>query len=66
MSIFEDYLKQFHYENFPQLLDDELGDHFDDWLGNLDGEDYIKYADEALRIDRLILHKLPEHEHQSN
>jgi hypothetical protein len=42
---FEDYLKERHAENFPMLLDDDMPDHFDDWLGTLDEEDYIKYAE---------------------
>lgn len=45
---FEDFLKEKHYEMFPQLLDDDLPDAFDNWLGTLDGEDYIKYGNEAL------------------
>ena len=26
------------------LLDDDMPDHFDNWLGQLDGEDYIRWA----------------------
>lgn len=33
-------------EEFPQILDDDLPDHFDDWVGTLDAEDLIRYADE--------------------
>lgn len=43
---FEDFLADKHMEEHPQILDDDLPDHFNDWLGNLDGEEYIKYADE--------------------
>lgn len=42
---FEDYLQEVHGEIFPMLLDDDMSDHFDDWLGTLDGEEYIKYAE---------------------
>lgn len=45
---FEDFLKDKHFEINPQLLDDDLPDAFDNWLGMLDGEDYIKYGNEAL------------------
>lgn len=45
MKNFEEYLKEIHAELFPQLLDDDMPDHFDDWLGSLDGEEYINYAD---------------------
>lgn len=43
---FEDFLKDKHYEENPTILDDDLPDAFDDWLGNLDGHEYIRYADE--------------------
>lgn len=45
---FEDFLKEKHFELHPQLLDDDLPDAFDNWLGELDGEDYISYGNEAL------------------
>lgn len=45
METFEDFLKEIHAELFPMLLDDDMPDHFDDWLGTLDGEDYIKWGD---------------------
>jgi hypothetical protein len=45
MESFEDFLKEVHAEVFPQLLDDDLSDHFDDWLGSLDGEEYIRWGD---------------------
>lgn len=45
METFEDFLKEIHADLFPQLLDDDMPDHFDDWLGTLDGEDYIKWGE---------------------
>ena len=42
---FEDFLRDWHAEIYPELLDDDMSDHFDNWLGELDGEDYIKYAE---------------------
>ena len=43
---FEDYLEEQHVEIYPTLLDDDIPDHFSDWLGSLDVEDLITYADE--------------------
>lgn len=42
---FEDYLQKKFMEQEPQILDDDLPDAFDGWLANLDGADYIEYAD---------------------
>lgn len=43
------------------LLNDDLPDAFDDWLGSLDGEEYIKYADqyakEMIKVGRLSVLK---------
>ena len=41
---FEDFLKNMHANLFPMLLDDEGPDHFDNWLGTLDGADYIEWG----------------------
>lgn len=46
---FEDYLKEQHYNNFPQLLDDDLSDHYDDWLGTLDVQEVIDFAEDMVR-----------------
>lgn len=42
---FEDYLQEKHMEANPMILDDDLPDHFDEWLGNLDIETVIIMAD---------------------
>ncbi len=43
---FEDYLRnEIHPILHPQLLDDDMPDHFDNWLGDLDGQDYMEYAE---------------------
>lgn len=39
-----DYLEYIHAEDYPAVLDDELPDHFNDWLGRLDRSDIIVYA----------------------
>lgn len=43
---FEKYLEQVCFEANPAVLDDDMPDFFDDWLGSQDGEDYIRIADE--------------------
>lgn len=42
---FEEYLAGIHTKLNPQILDDELPDSFNDWLGDLDGEDFMKWAE---------------------
>lgn len=42
----EDFLLERHHELYPTILDDELPDAFNDWLGNLDAEDWMRYAEE--------------------
>ena len=42
---FEDFLQDMCFSINPTVLDDDMPDYFDNWLGELDGEDYIKYAD---------------------
>ncbi len=48
MELFEQYLQEVHNKLFPEILDDDLPEHFDDWLGTLDGEDYIELANKAM------------------
>ena len=43
---FEDFLQEKHYEENPTLLDDDLSDAFDNWVANLEAEDYERYYDE--------------------
>jgi len=43
---FEDYLREVHCRENSRILDDDLPDHFDNWIGELGKEDLIKYADE--------------------
>lgn len=44
MESFEDFLKEVHAEEYLGT-DDNMPDAFDNWLGELDGEDYIKWGD---------------------
>ncbi len=45
--MFEEYLKEIHAKNYMGT-DDDMPDEFDNWLGSLDGEDYMRYADDML------------------
>ena len=47
-NMFEDFLKQKHHEQNPMVLDDDLTDHFELWLSNLDIQEVIDYAEEAI------------------
>jgi hypothetical protein len=41
---FEDFMQTMHMEDNPMLLDDDLPDHFGEWLGGLDGEEWLEYG----------------------
>lgn len=44
MKSFEKYLEEICFTINPSVLDDNMPDFFNNWLANLDGEDYIKYG----------------------
>ena len=48
---FEDYLKDFHAEDYHGT-DDDMPDAFDAWLGALDTDEFIQFADRALEQER--------------
>lgn len=50
---FEDYMGDIHMELFPSLLDDDISDHFDNWLGELDGEDYMRFGEIVVLRERI-------------
>lgn len=45
---FEDFLENKCWEINPQVLDDDMPDFLDDWLGQLDPQEYIDYGNEAM------------------
>lgn len=45
MKTFEEYLKEICFKINPCILDDEMSDFFNDWLRELDREDYIEWAE---------------------
>ena len=44
MTSFENYLKKIHTLACPSVLDDDLPDHFDNWISQLDGEELLRYG----------------------
>ena len=46
MTTFELFLQEKHQEENPELLDDNLSDAFQDWLGELQADDFIEYGEE--------------------
>lgn len=47
----EDYLKEKHAKEYIGT-DDDMSDSFDNWLSELQIDDFIKYADQALKRQR--------------
>ena len=60
MQSFEQYLKDIHMSENPEL-DDDLPDDFDNWLGTLEQDIMIQYADdyakECLRQAKELIEK---------
>ena len=44
MTSFEDYLETICFTINPSILDDDMPDFYDAWLGGLDGEQIIRYG----------------------
>ena len=51
IKTFIDYLQEIHFEKNPMILDDDLSDHFDNWMGDIEQDEMIKYADDFARIN---------------
>ena len=45
---FEEYLETVCFEANPSVLDDDMPDFFDNWLGNQDVEDMIRHCNNFL------------------
>jgi hypothetical protein len=46
---FLDYLKEYHADNEADgVMDDDLSDHFENWLVNLENQDLLTLADKAI------------------
>ena len=42
----ENYLEYVHFDEFPTLRDDDLRDHYNDWVATLSRQELMKYAKE--------------------
>ena len=51
MKTFEDFLQEKHAEQYIGL-DDDMPDDCGEWIANLDVDEVIDYADEAISQDR--------------
>ena len=56
---FEEYLKEIHAKNYMGT-DDDMPDSFDDWLGNLDGEEYIEHGN---AFSKMLLDLIDNNKH---
>ena len=55
---FEDYLREVHCRENSRILDDDLPDHFDNWLVELGAEDFDLYANEyATQVQKKDMRK---------
>lgn len=43
---FEEYLEGRCFAENPEVLDDDRPDFFSDWLGKLNGDEYINYGED--------------------
>lgn len=43
---FEAFLEEEFMKLEPQILDDDLPDAFDNWISNLDAQEFLDYGDE--------------------
>ena len=42
---FEKFLEEKFIKIFPDVLDDEMADSFDEWLGTFDVDNWLKYGE---------------------
>ena len=54
MNTFIDFLRDIHAKDYVGL-DDDMSDHFEHWLGDLDGEEYIEYANRYARTCEIMM-----------
>lgn len=41
---FEEFMQEVHFQTHPQLLDDDIPDSYDAWIGNQDIEEMMDWA----------------------
>ena len=49
---FETYLQDQHANEHPDILDDNMPDAFDDWVSNLDNDEWIRLANQFAYKDK--------------
>lgn len=42
---FNEFMQEVHSQIFPMVLDDDLPDHYSDWLGTHDVQEMMEYAE---------------------
>jgi len=47
-NLFENYLGMIHADDYAGT-DDDMSDSFENWLCDLDGEELLKYGEEAIQ-----------------
>ena len=52
MKTFSEFLEDKHIELHPAVLDDDLPDSFDNWVTELQADDWMQYGEEALTSQR--------------
>jgi len=62
---FEEYLKEIHADNYMGT-DDDMPDNFDDFLGNLEGEDYIEHGNAFTKLLLDLISTTAEQEMREN
>lgn len=53
---FEEYLQDKHGELHPEVLDDDIPDHYSDWCAELDVDTLIEWANEfaVLKVKQAV------------
>lgn len=54
---FEQFLEEKCFEEYPQTLDDDMEDVLERFISNLDANEFIAYAEEALAEAHMNINK---------
>ncbi len=52
MKTFEEYMKEVHMLENPEILDDDLPDTYNEWLTEIQPDDWLKYGNEYSEIKK--------------
>ena|ERR1035437_6410371 len=53
-TTFKEFLEEKCFDENPQVLDDNMPDHFDNWLGDLSTEDWMDLGQECANLAFLL------------